>query len=145
MTRLTQKGAPFKWSDECEASFQKLKTTLTTVSVLVLPAGSASYTVYCDASHIGLGVVLMQDVKVIAYVWQQLKVLEKNYTVHDLYLTAIVHALKIWRHYLYSVSCEVFMDHKSVQYLFKQKDLNLRQQRWLELLKDYDITNLYHP
>jgi len=113
--------------------------------MLVLPTGSGQYTVYCDASHIGLGAVLMQDGKVIAYASRQLKVHEKNYPVHDLELAAIVHALKIWRHYLYGVSCEVFTDHHSLQYLFKQKDLNLRQRRWLELLKDYDITILYHP
>jgi len=126
-------------------SFQKLKTALTTTPVLVLPTGSGSYTVYCDASHIGLGAVLMQDGKVIAYASRQLKVHEKNYPVHDLELAAIVHALKIWRHYLYGVSCVVFTYHRSLQYLFKQKDLNLRQRRWLELLKDYDITILYHP
>jgi len=101
--------------------------------------------VYCDASHIGLGAVLMQDGRVIAYAMRQLKVHEKNYLVHDLELRAIVHALKIWRPYLYGVSCEVFTDHQSLQYLFKQKDLNLRQRRRLELLKDYDITILYHP
>ena len=87
----------------------------------------------------------MQDGKVIAYASRQLKVHKKNYPIHDLELAAIVHALKIWRHYLYGVSCEVFTDHRSLQYLFKQKDLNLRQRRWLELLKDYDITILYHP
>jgi len=145
LTKLTHKGAPFRWSDECKARFQKLKTTLTTAPVLVLPSGSGSYTVYCDASRIGLGAVLMQGGKVIAYASRQLKVHEKNYPVHDLELAAIVHALKIWRHYLYGVPCEVFTDHRSLQYLFKQKELNLRQRRWLELLKDYDITILYHP
>ena len=145
MTRLTQKGVQFRWSDECEASFQKLKTALTTAPVLVLPTGSGPYTVYCDASRIGLGAVLMQEGNVIAYASRQLKIHEKNYPVHDLELAAIVHALKIWRHYLYGVTCEVYTDHKSLQYLFKQKELNLRQRRWLELLKDYDVTILYHP
>jgi len=70
---------------------------------------------------------------------------EKNYHIHDLELEVIVHALKIWRHYLYGMYLEVFIDHQSLQHLFKQKDLNLRQQRWLELLKDYDITILYYP
>ncbi|XP_070020394.1 uncharacterized protein [Nicotiana sylvestris] len=112
--------------------------------VLVLPTGSGPYTVYCDASCIGLGAVLMQDGKVIAYASRQLKIHEKNYPVHDLELAAIVHALKIWRHYLYGVTCEMYTDHKSLQYLFKQKKLNLRQRRWLELLKDYDVTILYH-
>jgi len=111
-------------------------TSLTTTPVLVLPTSSRSYTVYCDASRVGFGIILMQDGKVIAYVSWQLKVHEKNYPVNDLELAAIVHALKIWRHYLYGISCEVITDHRSLQYLFRQKDLNMRQIRWLELLKD---------
>ncbi|XP_070022308.1 uncharacterized protein [Nicotiana sylvestris] len=87
---------------------------------------------------------LNKNGKVIAYASRQLKIHKKNYPIHDLELAAIVHALKIWRHYLYGVSCEVFTDHKNLQYLFKQKKLNVRQRRWLELLKDYDITILYH-
>lgn len=100
---------------------------------------------YCDASHISLGAVLMQDSRVITYVSRQLKVHEKNYLVHDLELATIVHALKLWRHYLYGIQCEVYTDHRSLQHLFKQKDLNLRQRSWLELLNVYDITILYHP
>ncbi|XP_070042853.1 uncharacterized protein [Nicotiana tomentosiformis] len=145
LTRLTQKGAPFRWSNECEERFQKLKTALTTALVLVLPSASGSSTVYCDASRFGIGYVLMQQGRVITYALRQLKPHEKNYHVHDLELAAIVHALKIWRHYLYGVSCEVFRDHQSIQHLFKQKDLNLRQRRWLELLKDNNINILYHP
>jgi len=112
--------------------------------MLVLPSNSGSCTVYCDASRVGIGCVLMQKGRVIDYASHQLKPHEKNYPVHDLELAAIVHTLKIWRYYLYDVSCEVFTDHHSLQHLFKQKDLNLRQRRWLELLKDYDITILYH-
>ncbi|XP_070046306.1 uncharacterized protein [Nicotiana tomentosiformis] len=134
-----------RWSDECELSFQKLKTALTTAPVLVLPTGLGSYMVYCDASYIGLSVVLMEDGRVIAYTSRQLKLHEKNDPIHDLELAAIVHVLKIWRHYLFGVSCEVYTDHWSLQYLFKQKDLNLRQRRWLDLVKDYNITILYHP
>ncbi|XP_070044821.1 uncharacterized protein [Nicotiana tomentosiformis] len=107
--------------------------------------GSGSYTVYYDASRIGLGTVLMQGGKVIVYASRKLKVHEKNYHVHDLELTSIVQALKIWRHYIYGVPCEVFTYHRSLEYFFKKKELNLRQRRWLELLKDYDITILYHP
>jgi len=114
ITKLTEKGAPFRWSDECEEIFQKLKTSLTTAPVLVLPTGSGCYTVYCDASRIGLEAVLMQDARVIAYASRQLKVHEKNYPVHDLELAAIVHALKIWRHYLYGVPCEIYIDHRSL-------------------------------
>ncbi|XP_070036699.1 uncharacterized protein [Nicotiana tomentosiformis] len=137
LSKLTQKGAFFRWSDECKVSFQKLKAALTTTPVLVLPT--------CDASRIGFGTVFMKDGSVIAYVSCQLKVHEKNYHVHDLELATIVHALKIWRHYLYGVPCEVYTDHQCLQYLFKLKDLNLREWRWLDLLKDYDITILYHP
>jgi len=126
LTRLTQKGVPFRWSDKCEVSFQKLKTALTTAPVLVFPSGSGSYTVYCDVSRVGLSAVLMQEGRVIAYASRQLKVNEKNYLVHDLGLAVVVHALKIWRHYLYGMSCEVFTDHRSLHYLFKQKDINLR-------------------
>jgi len=116
LTRLTQKGAPFKWSEECEASFQNLKTALTTAPVLVLPTGLGSYTEYYDAVCIGLGAMLMQDGRVISYVSQQLKVHEKNNPVHDLELAAIVHALKIWRHYIYDVPCEVYIDHRSLHH-----------------------------
>ncbi|XP_070011409.1 uncharacterized protein [Nicotiana sylvestris] len=116
LTGLTQKGAPFHWSDDCEAGFLNLKIALTTTHVLVLPSGSGMYT----------------EGRVIAYASLQLKIHEKNYTVHDLELAAIVHALKIWRHYLYGVSSEVYIDHRSLQHLFKQRDLNLRQHRWLE-------------
>jgi len=101
--------------------------------------------VYCDASRVGLGCVLMQHGKVIAYGSRQLRPHEKNYPTHDLELAAVVFALKIWRHYLYGVHVDIYTDHKSLQYIFKQKDLNLRQRRWLELLKDYDIDILYHP
>ncbi|XP_070032637.1 uncharacterized protein [Nicotiana tomentosiformis] len=113
------------WSEECEKTFQKLKIALTTTPVLVLPMGSGSYTVYCDASHVVLGAVLMQDGRVISYASRQLKVHEKNYHVRGLELAAIVHALKIWRHYLYGVPSDVYTDHRSIQHLFKQKDLNL--------------------
>ena len=92
-----------------------------------------------------MGCVLMQHVKVIAYDTRQLKVHEKNYLTHDLELEAIAFAFKIWRHYLYGVHLDVFTDHKTLQYLFTQMDLNLQQRRWLELLKDYDMSVLYHP
>jgi len=98
LTKLTQKGAPFRWSDDCEVSFHKLKTTLTTTSALVLPSSSGMYTVYCNASRVGLGCVLMQEGRVIAYASRQLKPHKNIYSVHDLELAAIVHSLKIWRH-----------------------------------------------
>ena len=87
----------------------------------------------------------MQHHRVIAYVSRKLKYYEKNYPMHDLELAAVVFALKIWRHYLYGVHCEIYTDHKSLKYFFMQKELNMRQRRWLELVKDYDCEILYHP
>nr|GEW26478.1 retrotransposon protein, putative, Ty3-gypsy subclass [Tanacetum cinerariifolium] len=103
------------------------------------------FVAYCDALHKGLGVVLMQREKVISYVSRQLKIHEKNYTTHDLELGAVVFALKIWRHYMYATKCTVFTDHKSLQHILDQKELNMRQRRWLELLSDYDCEIRYHP
>ncbi|GKF05852.1 retrotransposon protein, putative, ty3-gypsy subclass, partial [Tanacetum coccineum] len=113
--------------------------------ILALPEGSKDFVVYCDASHKGLGVVLMQRKKVIMYASRQLKVHEKNYTTHDLELGSVVFALKIWRHYLYGTRCTVFTDHKSLQHILDQKELNMRQRHWLELLSDYDCDIRYHP
>ena len=100
---------------------------------------------YCDASRVGLGCVLMQNGKVIAYASRQLRRHELNYPTHDLEMAAVIFALKIWRHYLYSEKCEIYTDHKSLQYIQQQRDLNLKQRRWVELLKDYDCRILYHP
>ncbi|GKC50662.1 putative reverse transcriptase domain-containing protein [Tanacetum coccineum] len=110
-----------------------------------MPKGSKNFIIYCDASHKVLGVVLMQNEKVIAYASRQLKIHEKNYTTHDLELEALVFALNMWRHYLYGTRCTVFTDHKSLQHILDQKELNMRQRRWLELLSDYDCDIHYHP
>ena len=118
---------------------------MTTTPVLALPSGKDGYVVYSDASRQGLGCVLMQDGRVIAYASRQLKKHEQNYPTHDLELAAVVFSLKIWRHYRYGVPCQIFTDQKSLQYIFTQKELNLRQHRWLELIKDYDCTIEYHP
>ena len=99
---------------------------------------------YTNASN-GLGCVLQQRGRVIAYAFRQLKSGEVNYPTHDLELAAVVHALKIWRHYLYGTSCQVMTNHKSLKYIFTQKELNMRQRRWLELIKDYDLDIVYHP
>ena len=104
-----------------------------------------NFIVYYDAYYSWLGAVLIQEKNVIAYALRKLKVHDCNYPTHDLELAAVVFALKQWRHYLYRVKCEVYTDHRSLQYVFTQKDLNLRQRRWMELLKDCDITTLYHP
>ncbi|KAL5580072.1 hypothetical protein UlMin_012514, partial [Ulmus minor] len=145
LTALTKKDRRYEWTDKCERSFQELKKRLTSAPILVLPTDVTDFTVYCDASRIGLGAVLMQNGRVIAYASRQLKVHEKNYPTHDLELAAVVFALKIWRHYLYGARCQIFTDHKSLKYIFTQKELNMRQRRWLELVKDYDCEILYHP
>ncbi|GJT83076.1 putative reverse transcriptase domain-containing protein [Tanacetum coccineum] len=131
--------------EEQEEAFQLLKQKLCVAPILALPEGSDDFVVYCDASIKGLGAVLMQRMKVIAYASRQLKIHEKNYTTHDLELGAVVFALKIWRHYLYGTKCVVFTDHKSLQHILDQKDLNMRQRRWIELLSDYDCEIRYHP
>jgi hypothetical protein len=132
-------------SGKCEASFQELKTRLTTTPVLTLPNASKDFVVYCDASRQGLGCVLMQGGKLVAYASQQLRKHEENYPTHDLELAAVVHALKIWRHYLMGNKCDIYTDHKSLKCIFTQSELNLRQRRWLELIKDYDLSIHYHP
>nr|GEW26337.1 putative reverse transcriptase domain-containing protein [Tanacetum cinerariifolium] len=114
-------------------------------AILALPKGCGNFVVYCDASHKGLGVVLKQKDKVIAYISHQLKVHEKNYTTHDLELGTVVFALKMWRHYLHGTNCVVFIDHKILQHILDQKELNMTQRSWLELLSDYDYEIRYHP
>ncbi|GJV94405.1 putative reverse transcriptase domain-containing protein [Tanacetum coccineum] len=131
--------------EEQETAFQLLKQKLCAAPILALPEGSDDFVVYCDASIKGLGVVLMQRMKVIVYASKQLKIHEKNYTTHDLELRAVVFALKIRRHYLYGTKCVVFTDHKSLQHILNQKELNMRQRRWIELLSDYDCEIRYHP
>ncbi|KAI3808009.1 hypothetical protein L1987_23949 [Smallanthus sonchifolius] len=145
LTALTHKGKPYVWGSKQEEAFQTLKQKLCNAPILTLPEGNDDLVVYCDASNLGLGCVLMQRGKVIAYASRQLKIHEKNYTTHDLELGAVIFALKIWRHYLYGTKCVVFTDHKSLQHIFNQKDLNMRQRRWVELLSDYDCEIRYHP
>ncbi|KAL0544248.1 hypothetical protein IC582_019361 [Cucumis melo] len=145
LTALTRKNAKLEWSDKCKESFQKLKKRLVTTPILALPVTGKDYVIYCDTSRLGLGFVLMQDGNVIAYASRKLKEHECNYPTHDLELAVVVLALKIWRHYLFGEKCHIFKDHKSLKYIFDQKELNLRQRRWLELVKDYDYTIEYHP
>ena len=145
LTRLTQKNVKFVWINRYEEHFQFLKDLLTSAPVLTLPSGDEGFIVYCDTSRVGLGCVLMQNGRVVAYTSRQLKKHEQNYPTHDLEMAAVVFALKIWRHYLYGVTCKIYTDHKSLKYIFYQRDLNLRQRRWMELLKDYDCSIFYHP
>ncbi|GKA82149.1 putative reverse transcriptase domain-containing protein, partial [Tanacetum coccineum] len=128
----------FDWGDKAKAAFQLIKQKLCSTPILDLPEGSKDFIVYCDASIKGLGAVLMQRENMIAYASRQWKIHEKNYTTHDLELGAVVFALKIWRHYLYGTKCTVFTDHKSLQHILDQKELNMRQCRGLEFLSDYD-------
>jgi hypothetical protein len=145
ITSLLKKGEEFKWDEACQKCFEELKEKLTTTPVLVMPDIHKGFDVYCDASHLGLGCVLMKKGKVIAYASRKLRRHEKNYPTHDLELTTLVHALKIWRHYMIGNKCKIFTDHKSLKYIFTHKELNLRQRRWLELIKDYDLDIQYHP
>ncbi|GJT08923.1 putative reverse transcriptase domain-containing protein [Tanacetum coccineum] len=145
LTSLTQKNQKYVWGVEQEEAFQTLKNNLCDAPILTLPDGVEDFMVYCDASNQGLGCVLMQRGKVIAYASRQLKTHEKNYTTHDLELGAVVFALKTWRHYLYGTKSVIYTDHKSLQHIFDQKELNMRQRRWIELFSDYECEIHYHP
>ncbi|GJU08158.1 putative reverse transcriptase domain-containing protein [Tanacetum coccineum] len=145
LTELTQKNKKYIWGENQESAFPLLKQKLCEAPILALPEGNDDFVIYCDASLQGLRAVLMQKEKVIAYASRQLKSREENYTLHDLELGAVVFALKIWRHYLYGTKCTVFTDHKSLQHIVHQKDLNMRQRHWLEFLTDYDCEIRYHP
>ena len=109
-----------------------------------MPTEGVEFEVYSDTSKDGLGCFLMQQGKVITYASRKLKNYERNYLTHDLKLAAIAFALKIWRHYLYGTSCKMFTNHKILKYIFTQRELNMRQRRWLELIKDYELTIDYH-
>jgi len=126
MTRLLQKDKKFVWTLECEAAFHTLRTLLTTAPILALPDIEKPFDVFCDASGTGLGCVLMQEGRVIAYASRQLRKHKVNYPTHDLELAAVVHALKIWRHYLLGNVCHIYTDHKSLKYIFTQPELNMR-------------------
>jgi hypothetical protein len=126
MTELLEKDKQFEWTPTCEASFQELKKRLTTTPVLVMLHMEKPFSIYCDALGQGLGCVLMQDGRVVAYASRQLRKHGVNYLTHDLELAAVVHALKIWRHYLMGKRCELYTDHKSLKYVFTQSNLNLR-------------------
>ena len=145
LTKLLRKGIKFEWIDKCHNSFEQLKGMLVEAPVLTQPTSGKEYTLYSDASGIGLGCVLMQDGKVVAYASKQLKPHEQNHPTHDLELAAIVFTLKIWQHYLYGEKCRIFSDHKSLKYFLTHNDLNLRQRWWLELFKDYDCIIDCHP
>ncbi|GKB71874.1 putative reverse transcriptase domain-containing protein [Tanacetum coccineum] len=145
LTLLTQKNKKYEWGDKQEEAFRILKDKLCNAFVLALPDGPAGFMVYCDALNQGFGCVLMQRGKVITYASRQLKVHEKNYTTHDLELGVVILALKILRHYLYGRKSVIYTDHRSLQYIFDQKELNMRQRYCIELFRDYDCEICYHP
>jgi hypothetical protein len=145
MTKLLGKNKAFEWTAECQASFEELRKRLTSASVLVLPDLTKNFDIYYSALCRGLGCVLLQEGQVVCYASRQLRKYEENYPTHDLELAAVVHALKIWRYYLIGHYCKIYSDHKSLKYIFTQNDVNLRQRRWLELIKDYDLGINYHP
>lgn len=142
---MTKKETPFVWTEEYERSFQKLKRKLTTAPILALPEDGAEFDVFAYASYNVTEAILMQKGKVIAYALRQLKDFERKYLTLDLELAVVVFVLKIWRHYLYRVKCNVYTNHKSLKYFFTQKELNMRQRWWLELDKDYNHEIRYHP
>ncbi|WVZ89808.1 LOW QUALITY PROTEIN: hypothetical protein U9M48_036167 [Paspalum notatum var. saurae] len=142
MTALLEKNIKFQWTPACQKAFEELKKRLTTAPVLTFPDMHKPFSVYCDASRQGLGCVLMQEGKVIAYATRQLRDHEKNYPTHDLELAIVVHALKAL---FIRAEVDIYTDHKSLKYIFTQTELNMRQRRWLELIKDYDLEIHYHP
>jgi hypothetical protein len=150
ITELLKKGNKYVWSKDCDEAFQTLKKLLTTSPVLTQPNIAKSFDVYCDASGtglgwVGLGCVLMQEGRVISYSSRQLRHHEEHYPTHDLELAAMVMTLRTWRHYLLENTTHIYTDHKSLKYIFTQPNLSMRQRRWLELIKNYELEVHYHP
>ncbi|GJV37028.1 putative reverse transcriptase domain-containing protein [Tanacetum coccineum] len=145
LTSLTQKDQKYEWGVEQEKAFQTFKDNLCNAPIYSLPDGSKDFVVYCDASNQGLRCVSMQRGKVIVYASRQFNIYEKNFTIHDFKRGVVVLALKTWRHYLYGTKSIIYTDHKSLQHIFDQKKLNMRQRRWIELNSDYDCEIRYHP
>jgi hypothetical protein len=145
ITELLKKDTKYVWSKDCDEVFQTLKKLLTTSPVLAQPDITKPFDVYCDASGTGLGCVLIQEGRVILYSSRQLRRHEENYPTHDLELAVVVMAMRTWRHYLLGNVVYIYTDHKSLKYIFTQPDLNMRQRRWIELIKNYELEVHYHP
>jgi hypothetical protein len=145
ITELLKKGNKYVWSEACDEAFKHLKKLLTTLPMLAQPDTAKPFDVYCDASGTGLEGVLMQEGRVISYSLRQLRCHEEHYPTHDLELAAVVMASRTWHHYLLGNVVHIYMDLKSLKYIFTQPDLNMRQRRWLELIKDYELEVHYHP
>ncbi|MCO5550731.1 hypothetical protein L7F22_004222 [Adiantum nelumboides] len=145
LTSLLKKGMPIDWKAELEASFSELKGYLVSSPILKLPNFSKEFEVVTDASGLALGGVLTQEERPVAYTSRKLRDHERNYPTHDLELLAVIHALKLWRHYLLSRKFQLVTDHKSLKWIFTQPNLNMRQRRWIELLQEYDFDIKYRP
>jgi hypothetical protein len=145
ITELLKKDTKYVWSKDCDEVFQTLKKLLTTSPVLAQPDITKPFDIYCDASGTGLGCVLIQEGRVILYSSQQLRRHEENYPTYDLELAVVVMAMRTWRHYLLGNVVYIYTDHKSLKYIFIQPDLNMRQRRWIELIKNYELEVHYHP
>lgn len=139
ITSLLRKGVQFNWTNVCEQEFSKLKQCLTTTSILKVPDMDRQFIVCIDASKDLLGAVLSQDGRVIAYASRKLRFHEEKYATHDLELATIVHALQLWQHYLVGKKFELKTNHRRLQHIFTQSDLNSRQRKWSELLSEYDF------
>jgi hypothetical protein len=145
ITELLKKENKYVRSDACDEAFKNMKKLLNTTPVLAQPDTDKPFDVYCDASGTGLGSVLMQEGQLISYSTWQLRRHEEHYLTHDLELATVVMALRTWHHYLVGNVVHIYTDHKSLKYIFTQSYLNMRQQRWLELIKDYELEVHYHP
>jgi hypothetical protein len=145
ITKLIKKARKYVWSDACDEVFKLLKKLLTTSLVLAQPDTDKPFDVYCDASNTGLGGVLMQEGRVVSYTSRQLRRHKEHYPTHVLELEVVAMALRTWRHYLLGNVVHIYTNHKSLKYFFTQLDLNMRQRRWLELVKDYELEVHYHP
>jgi hypothetical protein len=145
ITELLKKGGKYVWIDACDEAFKHLKKLLTTSPVLAQSDTTKHFDVHCYASGTGLGGALMQEGRVISYSSRQLRHHEEHYPTHDLELVAVVMALRTWQHYLHGNVVHIFTDHKSLKYIFTQPDLNMRQQTWLKLIKDYELEVHHHP
>ena len=139
ITKLLKKNATIIWSQEQEQSFQELKAILTCAPVLKLPDFSSPFEEITDASGIAIGGVLQQEGRPVAFTSRKLKDYEKNYATHDLELLAVIHALKLWRHYLLGQKFSLSTDHRSLKWILTQPNLNMRQRRWIKVLAKYNF------
>jgi hypothetical protein len=145
ITELLKKGNKYLWSEACDEAFNHLKKLLTTSPVLAQPDTTKSFDIYCDTSGTGLGGVLIQEGRVISYSSRQPRRHKEHYPNHDLELAVVVMAIRTWYHYLLGSAIHIYTDHKRLKYICTQPDLNMRQWRWLELIKDYELEIHYHP